>query len=91
MSTKKSPKIKVDTKQNFNEQLNDMISKASCKVKTLWKVMPYINLSKKKILLNSLSNSQVSYCSLICMFSSHMNNKIYHLNEMHLHQSDVIF
>ena len=40
--------IKVDTKLNFNEHLNDIISKTSCKVNALSTVMPYISLSKKK-------------------------------------------
>ena len=40
--------IKVDTKLNFNEHLNDIISKTSHKVNALSTVMPYISLSKKK-------------------------------------------
>ena len=45
--------INVDTKLNFNEHLNDIISKASHKVNALSRVVPYMNLSKKKILMNS--------------------------------------
>ena len=40
--------IKVDTKLNFNEHLNDIISKADRKVNALSRVMPYMSLSKKK-------------------------------------------
>ena len=73
--------IKVDTKLNFNEHLNDIISKASHKVNALSRVAPYMNLSKK-ILMNSFFNSQFSYCPLICMFHSRiMNNKINRLHE----------
>ena len=75
--------IKVDTKLNFNEHLNDIISKASRKVNALSRVVPYMSLSKKKILMNSFFNSQFSYCPLICMFHSRiMNNKINRLHEM---------
>lgn len=35
-------KMKIDTKLNFIEDLNDMISKTSYKVNTLLKVKPYI-------------------------------------------------
>ena len=49
--------IKVDTKLNFNEHLNDIISKASRKVNALSRVVPYMSLSKKKILMNSFFNS----------------------------------
>ena len=51
--------IKVDTKLNFNEHLNDIISKASRKVNALSRVVPYMNLSKKKVLMNSFFNSQI--------------------------------
>ena len=74
--------IKVDTKLNFNEHLNDIISKASRKVNALSRVVPYMSLSKKKILMNSFFNSQSSYCPLIWMFHSRViNNKINRLHE----------
>ena len=69
--------IKVDTKLNFNEHLNDIISKASRKVNALSRVMPYMSLSKKKKLVSSFFNSQYNYCPLIWMFHSLIiNNKI---------------
>ena len=40
--------IKGDTRLNFNKHLNDIISKASRKINALLRVMPYMNLSKKK-------------------------------------------
>ena len=77
--------IKVNTKLNFNEHLNDIISKASCKVKALSRAMPYMSLSKKKKLVSSFFNSQTNYCPLIWMFHSHIiNNKINHLHERFL-------
>ena len=45
--------IKVDGKLNFDEHLNDIISKTSRKVNALPRVMPYMNLSKKKSLMSS--------------------------------------
>ena len=69
--------IKVDTKLNFNEHLNDIISKANHKINALSGVMPYMNLFKKKKLLSSFFNSQLIYCPppLIWMFHSrNMNN-----------------
>ena len=46
--------IKVDTKLNFNEHLDEIISKASCKVNALSRVVPYMILSKKKMLTGNL-------------------------------------
>ena len=47
--------IKVDTKLNFSEYLNDLISKDSRNVDALSRVMPYMSLSKKKTLVSSFS------------------------------------
>ena len=78
--------IKVDGKLNFNEHLNDIISKASRKVNALSRIMPYMNLSKKKKLVSSFFNSQFNYCSRIWMFHNRIiNNKINHLHETCLH------
>ena len=44
-------------KIKFNEHLNDIISKANRKVNALSRVVPYMTLSKKKILMNSFFNS----------------------------------
>ena len=77
--------IKVDTKLNLNEHLNDIISKASRKVNALSRVVPYMSLSKKKILMNSFFNLQFSYCPLIWKFHSCiMNNKINWLHERYM-------
>ena len=74
--------IKVDTKLNFNEHLNAIITKASREVNALSRVEPYLSLSKKKILMNSFFKSQFSYCPLVCMFHTRiMNNKINRLHE----------
>ena len=78
--------IKVNTKLNFNEHLNDIISKASRKIKALSRVMPHMSLSKKKKLVssffNSQTNSQTNYCPLIWMFHSRViKNKINRLHE----------
>ena len=49
--------IKVDSKLNFNEHLNNIITKASGRVNALSRVMPYMSLSKKKKLVSSFVNS----------------------------------
>ena len=70
--------IKVDTKLNLNEHLNDIISKSIHKANVLSKVMPYMSLSKKKKLVGSFFNSLL----LIWMFHTRIiNNKINCLHE----------
>ena len=77
--------IKVDTKLNFNEHLNDIISKVSRKANAMSRVMPYMSLSEKKKLVSSYCNSQFNYYSLIWMFHSCIiNNEINCLHERYL-------
>ena len=81
-SSKQKRWIKVDAKLNFNEHLNNIISKVSRKVNALSRAVPYMRVSKRKILLNSFFNLQFSYCPLIWMFYSRiMNNEINWLRE----------
>ena len=69
--------IKIDNNLTFNEHLNHIIEKASRKTNALSRVAPYMNESKKRILMNSFFWSQCSYCPLVWMFHSRtLNNKI---------------
>ena len=47
-------RIKCDTKLNFNEHLNDIISKLSHKINALSRVLPLMGLSKKRLLMNPI-------------------------------------
>ena len=78
--------LKVDTKLNFNEHVNDIMSKASRKINTLLRVMPCMSLSKKKnCWVHFLT--QFHYCPLIWIFHSRIiNNKINCLHERCFHQ-----
>ena len=74
--------IKVDCRLNFENYLGGAIKKASNKINALSRITPFINLSEKKMLMNSFFKSQFSYCPLVWMCHSRtMNNKINHLLE----------
>ena len=74
--------IKVDNRLNFNEHLDSIIKKASGKINALYRIAPFMNISKRRILMNSFFNSQFNYCPLVWMFHSRsINNKINHLHE----------
>ena len=54
-----------------------VLSRIFSYVRTLSRVAPYMNESKKRILMNSFFWSQCSYCPLVWMFHSRtLNNKI---------------
>ena len=74
--------IKVDCGLKFENYLDGVIKKASNKINALSRVTPFMNLSKKKMLMNSFFMSQFSYCPLVWMCHSRtINNKINHLHE----------
>ena len=56
------------------------LKKARNKINALSRVIPLMNLSKKKILMNSFFKSQFSYCPLVWI-SRRINNKINHLHK----------
>ena len=45
--------IKVDNKLNFNEHLDGIIKKASRKVSALSRIFPFMDLTKRRFLMNS--------------------------------------
>ena len=78
--------IKVDSRLNFNEHLDSIIKKASCKINALSRITSFMNINKRRILMNSLFNSQFNYCPLVGMFHScSISNKINRLHERVLH------
>ena len=74
--------VKVDYKLNFSEHLDGIIKKASRKVSALSRIFPFMNLTKRRLLMNSFFSSQFSYCPLIWMCHSRtVNHKINKLHE----------
>ena len=73
--------IQFDNKLSFDYHLSEICKKASRKLYALGRVTPYMNLSKRKILMNAFFNSQFSYCPLIWMCHSRIINK--KINRLH--------
>ena len=75
-------RIKVDCGLKFENYLDGVIKKASNKINALSRVTPFMNFSKKKMLMNSFYKLQFCYCPLVCMcHSCTINSKINHLRE----------
>ena len=85
-SSKKLLGIIIDSKLNFKEHLEGIIKKASRKVNVLSRITTYMNLTKRKLLMNSFFRSQFNYCPLVWMCHNRtINNKINRLHERCLH------
>ena len=65
----------------------DICSKASRKMYALARVAPYMDMSKRLILMSAFFSSQFSYCPLVCNVSQCVikNRKINRLHESSLY------
>ena len=69
--------ITIDHELKFDDHVNRLCKKASTKLNALARIAPFMNVSKKRIIMKSFIESQFGYCPLIWMFHSRgLNNKI---------------
>ena len=54
----------IDSKLSFEKHLNIICGKARAKISALGRVAPFMNIEKRKMIMNAFFNSQFSYCSL---------------------------
>ena len=73
--------ILFDKKLSFDYHFSEIFKKVSRKLYSLGRATPYMNLLKRKILMNAFLNSQFSYCPLIWMCHSRIINK--KINRLH--------
>ena len=66
--------VKFDHKLSFDDHVSELCKKASRKIHALSRVASYMNISKRRILMNAFFKSQFSYCPLVWMCHSHANN-----------------
>ena len=74
--------LTFDNCLTFEPHINTICKKASQKISALARAAPYMNLKKKKKLMNAFFRSQFNYCPLVWMFHvRRLNKKINHLHE----------
>ena len=74
--------VNIDSKLSFEKHLNIICSKARAKINALGKAAPFMNIEKRRTIMNAFFNSHFIYCLLIWMFHSRLiNNKINRLHE----------
>ena len=80
--SKKLLGVTFDSKLKLGKYINTICQKANRKLNALARITPYIELTKRRILMNAFFDSQFNYCPLIWMFHSrNLNNKINRLHE----------
>ena len=79
--SKKLLGVTFDNKLKCEKHINTICQKANRKLNALARITPYMELTKRRILMNAFFDSQFDYCLLIWMFHSrNLNNK---LNRLH--------
>ena len=77
--------INIEGRLNFDSHVNTLLSKANKKYHALARVCNYMDINKRRLLMNAFIISQFSYCPLVWMFHSRgVNNKINSLHEKSL-------
>ena len=80
--SKKLLGVTFDNKLKFEKHINTICQKANIKLNALARITPYMELTKRRILMNAFFDSQFNYWPFIWMFhSSSLNNKINRLHE----------
>ena len=74
--------ITINHQLKFDDHVNRLCKKAGPKLNALACIEPFMNASKKRIIMKSFIELQFGYCPLILMFHTRrLNNKINHIHE----------
>ena len=74
--------VTIDAKLCLKTHIQYIFGKANAKLKAVARIVPFMNLEKKNILMNAFFNAEFSYCPLTWMFHSRkLNNKINRIHE----------
>ena len=68
-------RVNFDNKLIFEKHINDICRKASRKIYALAIIIPYMDLSKRRMVMNAFFNSQFNYCPLIWMCHNRTTNR----------------
>ena len=73
--------VKLDNKLSFDDHVSELFKNVSRKIHALMRVTPYMNISKRRILMKAIFTSKFTYYSLIWMCCSLINNR--KINSLH--------
>ena len=81
--------ITFDCKLKFSNHIEDICKKATRKLNALSRIVLYMDISRRKILMNAFFRSQFNYCPLIWMcYNRSLNHKI---NRLHKRCTRIIY
>ena len=65
---------KLDSKLNFNSHIHDICRKAGQKLNAISRITPYMDFSKRRLLVNAFFYSQLNSCQLVWTCHNRINN-----------------
>ena len=81
-TSKKLLGVTIENKLKFDKHVENICQKASRKLNDLARLVNYMDLPKRRILIHGFFNAQFDYCPTIWMFHSRsLNNKVNRLHE----------
>ena len=74
--------VQLDSKLTFKPHVDSICRKAGLKLNAISRIIPYMDFSKRRLLVNAFFSSQFNYCPLIWMCHNRMlKNRINMLHE----------
>ena len=74
--------ITIDKNLKLDDHVNNLCKKACRKLNALSRIAPYMNVSKRRIIMKAFIESHFRYCPLVWMFRSrNLNNKLNRIHE----------
>ena len=67
--------VKFDNKLTFEKRITDIYRKASRETYALPRIAPYMDLPKRRMVMNAFFNSQFNCCLLIWMCHNRMTKR----------------
>lgn len=68
--------IKIDSKFNFKEHRDGIVEKTGRKINILFRIAPYMNVARRKLLMDPFFASQFNYYPLVRMYHQYQQQVI---------------
>ena len=81
--------IEIENMLTFGPHVGNLCKKAGQKLHAVARIANYMNISKKRSVMNVFIYSQVSYCPLVWMFHSRKRN--HRINQIHGRALRIIY
>ena len=72
--------VVFDNNLTFNTHIMGLCKKAGSRISTCSRITPYMNILKRRLIMNSFFASQFSYCPLIFVVKRYIKTRVFFMN-----------